>query len=103
MVLGFDCDVKVNKTRHSERTHVSNTQFLFSRSQVLGRHRDMDVFAALCICLNQVNFLKVMDSHFQIPTDDLDVYDDFIFSCACNGVSVLLVRGQRVRNDASCC
>lgn len=63
----------------------------------------MDVFATLCIRLYQIHLFKVVDSNLQISTDYLNINNDFLISSARNGVSVLLVCGQRVRNDASCC
>lgn len=56
----------------------------------------MNVLAAFGVGFSEINFLEVVDTHFDVSAEDLDVDDDFFVSGASDCVPVLIVGRKRV-------
>lgn len=62
----------------------------------------MNVLAAFGVGFSEINFLEVVDTHFDVSAEDLDVDDDFFVSGASDCVPVLIVGRKRVWDQAAC-
>ena len=70
---------------------MSFTELFFLGVQVFRRNRYMDVFAAFGVCLLYTDFLEIMDSHFEVSAQNLNVYDDLLVFGASERVPILFV------------
>ena len=57
----------------------------------------MYIFNALFIGSSNINFFEVMDPNFQIPSDNLDINDDFLLFCSSQSVPIFLVGHNSIR------
>ena len=57
----------------------------------------MYIFHALFIGSANINFFEVMDADLKIPSDNLDINDDFLIFCSSQSVPIFLVGHNSIR------
>ena len=57
----------------------------------------MNILRSRLIGLADVDLLEIVHIHFNISTDDLQIYDYLLILCACQCISILFILFQSIR------